>query len=712
LYPNDRNNDLTWVWRYYEAGRNYNNSLIPNQYSTVNTNWEFYTGNQWIGLPQTRAMRKLSKPVFNIIKRISQLFIASLCSSGTTISFEPLAYYDGENIADPERNAATYATAEVRNLFEKFKMEYKIRDALTDGAVTGDYCGHFFWNPRAIPYGGAYGPYRGEIEMELVDGIDVMFGNPNTRDVQSQPYVMVLGRDTVDHLKAEAEYYRKKYRSDRHTDPTMVVDANIIADADTLDMAAVGGKIEIEPDDKTGKALYAYFYTKVSHEETVKDESGADKLEPKLDENGDRIQQKDKSGRPLFDSGGEPVWEMQKMKQTVTTVYVTKATKTCVIYEDIDTGLSLYPVAWGNWEKQKNQYHGRALVTGVVPNQIFLNTMFATVMRHLQLLGFPKTVFNGDLIREWSNEPGEQIAVHGLLPNQSIQQVAYNLQPADMSNQIITTLDKTMQYTKECLGATDAQMGNVKPDNTSALMVLQSTSEVPLENIRANKNEWIEDIGRILLDMMGTYYHQRPIVVERSFTEPVLDPAGQPVIDQMTGMMKTQTVKHKALEDFDFDQFKHLWFNLAVEAGATTYYSEIAMVQTLDNLRKDGTLDVIDYLERLPDKLLPRRQELIDKMRQMMGLQDEAEQAAAAQTAPGASPAGASNPLAASNVAVPAKPQAGKGGPNSKALPTMGGALDTGRAMSMMPEGVQADFGSLPPTAQNSLKRLAGMKPQ
>jgi hypothetical protein len=252
-------------------------------------------------------------------------------------------------------------------------------------------------------------------------------------------------------------------------------------------------------------------------------------------------------------------------------------------------------------------------------------------------------------------------------------------------------------------------MGNVKPDNTSALMVLQSTSEVPLENIRANKNEWIEDIGRILLDMMGTYYHQRPIVVDRSFQEPVKDPAGQPVIDPMTGMMQMQTIKRKALEDFDFDQFKHLWFNLSVDAGATTYYSEIAMVQTLDNLRKDGTLDVIDYLERLPDKLLPRRQELIDKMRQMMGVQNE-EAAAAAPPPEGAAPAGANNPLAASNVPVPAKPQAGLGGPNGKALPTMGGSLDTGRALSTMPAGVQEEFGNLPPTAQTSLKRFAGMR--
>ena len=63
--------------------------------------------------------------------------------------------------------------------------------------------------------------------------------------------------------------------------------------------------------------------------------------------------------------------------------------------------------------------------------------------------------------------------------------MAYNLQPADMSNQILTVIDRAIAYTKDCMGATDAQLGNVKPDNTSAIMVLQSNAEVPLENIRA-----------------------------------------------------------------------------------------------------------------------------------------------------------------------------------------------------------------------------------
>ncbi len=139
--------------------------------------------------------------------------------------------------------------------------------------------------------------------------------------------------------------------------------------------------------------------------------------------------------------------------------------------------------------------------------------MFAACIRYLQLMAFPKTVYNADLIARWDNTVAQAIGVHGLQPGQSIEQVAYNLQPAQMSNQIFTMIDKALAYTKECLGATDAQLGNVKPDNTSALMVLQTNAEVPLENIRAGLYEWVEDIGAILLDMMGTYYGKRPVVV-------------------------------------------------------------------------------------------------------------------------------------------------------------------------------------------------------
>ena len=39
-------NTMTGAWELYEQGRAYNNQLEPNQYSLVNTNIEFFHGNQ------------------------------------------------------------------------------------------------------------------------------------------------------------------------------------------------------------------------------------------------------------------------------------------------------------------------------------------------------------------------------------------------------------------------------------------------------------------------------------------------------------------------------------------------------------------------------------------------------------------------------------------------------------------------------------------
>lgn len=653
-------NSKTRAWELYEKGRQYNNSLVPNQYRLVNTNIEFFAGNQWINVPMTPAMSRLPKPVFNIIKRVASLFVASLTSSGTTIHFEPLSYYDGENQKDPENNAAEYATAEVENLLEKFKFEYKIREALFDGAQTGDYAAHFWWDADALPYGGAFGAHRGEIQMELVDGINIMFGNPNDSRVETQPYILVIGRDTVENLRAEAKRHKAKD-----------ADGAFQPDAEYNEQAGSGGKVEITSDDGTGKALYVYLYTKVMTEEPVMDENTGEAMqEPVVDKDGNPELQRDGKGNLILGEDMQPIPKTKDMKRMVTTVHVTKATRTAVIFEDVDTGLARYPIAWANWEKQKNQYHGRALTTGLIPNQIFINSMFAMAMRHLQLLGFPKTVYNADLIGNWSNEIGQAIGVRGLQPGQSISQVAYNLQPADMSNQILTVIDRAISYTKDCMGATDAQLGNVKPDNTSALMVLQSNAEVPLENIRAGLHEWVEDIGAILLDMMGTYYGKRPIVKDRMMDEPVISTDGNPAIDPNTGMMQMQSVSRRVVEDFDFAQFKHLWFNIRADVGATSYYSEIAMTQTLDNLRSAGVLDVIQYLERVPDKLIPKKGELIDELKKAA---NQPKQTAGAE------------------------------------MPLQGGPLSEDKAVSSLPASVQQRYSTLPNEAKRALRNAQSM---
>ena len=54
---------------------------------------------------------------------------------------------------------------------------------------------------------------------------------------------------------------------------------------------------------------------------------------------------------------------------------------------------------------------------------------------------------------------------------------------------------------------------------------------------------------------------------------------------------------------------------LKLDVGASSYYSEIAAIQTLDNLLTGGHITALQYLERIPDGYIPARRALINEMK-------------------------------------------------------------------------------------------------
>ena len=517
-------------WKKYENGKTYCGRLEPNYYDTVNLNLEFFKGNQWKNL----KANGMPTPVFNILKRGVQFFVANLTSNRVKVSYEPLEYRD-DNI--PGLDISDIATNEVDNLFDKFKMDNRIRDALFDAAVMGDVAAHLYFNPEAKPYNGTLSEAMGEIEFELIDGTNVYLGNVNSSIVstKTQPYIIISGRDLVSNLKDEAKMYKMN-------------DSAIQNDTSTDDMAGQGN-IELDIDEDTnGKAKYIIYYRYDKETKTIK---------------------------------------------------VSKLTEKSYIYKDVDTGLTQYPVAWLCWEKQKNQYHGNAVCTAMIPNQIFINRMFAMVMYHLMMSAFPKAVYDADRIGNWSNEIGQAIGVTGLMPGDSIKHIAGYLEPGNMSNQIIQAIELTIQYTKECLGVNEAMMGDINPEAASGKSIIATVQQsvVPLENVKANLYEWIEDIGRILLDMMGNYYGTRPLIIR--------DENGQPNII-----------------DFDFKQIRNTYLYTKSEVGNSSYWSEIASAETLDKLLQQGAIDVIEYLESVPNDFVSNKFQLLSMVKER--LQNEA----------------------------------------------------------------------------------------
>ena len=115
----------------------------------------------------------------------------------------------------------------------------------------------------------------------------------------------------------------------------------------------------------------------------------------------------------------------------------------------------------------------------MIPNQIFVNKLFAMAMQHVKQLAFPKVIYNRNLMagRKWNNRVGEAIGVNGD-PNVA---VATGFRAPDMSAQVLVMIDKVIEYTRDTMGASDAALGNVTPDNTSAIIAVQKATSMPLE---------------------------------------------------------------------------------------------------------------------------------------------------------------------------------------------------------------------------------------
>ena len=57
---------------------------------------------------------------------------------------------------------------------------------------------------------------------------------------------------------------------------------------------------------------------------------------------------------------------------------------------------------------------------------------------------------------------------------------------------------------------------------------------------------------------------------------------------------------------------------LKLDIGASSYYSEVASLNTLDNLLQQRQITTLQYLERVPDGYIPGRRALIDEMKRQM----------------------------------------------------------------------------------------------
>jgi hypothetical protein len=279
------------------------------------------------------------------------------------------------------------------------------------------------------------------------------------------------------------------------------------------------------------------------------------------------------------------------------TIWSCEATEKGILRKAYDTGYRLYPIIWLSWDYIQDSYHGQAMITGLIPNQKFINKLYAMVGVSLMTTAFPKILYNRNMIRSWDGSVGTAVGVNG-----PVDTVAKAIDGASVSPQIGQFLDMTMGTTKSLLGASDVAMGDSRPDNTSAIIALQRAANTPMEMTRQNMYEQVDDLARIFKDIMSVRYGVRKVEVGLHMDKPGQQPLGM----ELEPMVFT--------EDFDFAQLRDFQMNIRHDVGASSYWSEIANMQTLDNLLMNKQITLKQYLERIPNGYIAKRQELVDEI--------------------------------------------------------------------------------------------------
>jgi hypothetical protein len=547
-------------WDLYKQGIDFKSRL--NLFATTNRNERFYAGHHWDGvdtggLPQVRL---------NVTKRIVNWKVSQIMSDMLTMQFsaENSANYDPAN---PDKIAILQEVARLlsdyaKTVDENLKQSTLDEQALFDAALSGDGIIYYYWDESIDAGVNEMGAQvMGDINAEIIDNVCYFPGNtsdprPNDKRGPIQPYIILSFRKLVKEVREEAK--RNKVSQDEIN--------KITGDSDTQYRAGDLAKKEPNKDNEGG------FCTVLL------------KMWPKTVE------------RPKTDEMGNPVIDPMTGKQvmeTVTTIWARKSTERAIIRKDWDTGLHRYPVASMQWIPRKNSCHGEAEATELIPNNIAINKLMATMILWTMLNAYPKPVYDSSRIPAWSNDITKAIPVDG-----EVSGAAMFLSPPGLPASIQKLFEMLVQTTKDMAGANETALGDDSVTKTAAgIIALQKASALPLSTHKRRFAQFKEDQGLIWLDYWLTKYNvPRMLTVTRNNPE---------------------TRQEEVMQiPFDGSQYNQTTFSLKIDVGASTQWSEVASIQTLDALLDKQLISFRQYLERIYNGLIPDKEGLIDEIEQ------------------------------------------------------------------------------------------------
>lgn len=550
----------------YKQGSQYKTSIGEKGiYEQSKINERFYVGDQWYGV-RCGNDRPLVRR--NVIKRIGEYKLSSISAAPVSVNFSAdgipentwskeqkkelgesmisgeAGYPEGETTDLEISVIMKYLSDYFRVSAERTKLDVKKQEALRNAYISGTGIMYAYWDDRIKT--GMYvdeakqQTINGDVQVEVLKVENVVFGDPNNEDVQTQPYIIVSQRRQCDDVIREAR--RNKISKDEIE--------KIKPDSDINNYNA-GTRGEQEQTGSKRTTVYTKFYKEW-------DEVGKDYK-----------------------------------------VMCVRCTENVVIREPWDMKIKLYPIAKMCWIPRFSCAYGDSEITYQIPNQIAINRSESANVWSIMTTGMPITVVAQDYLDEpLTNSPGQIIEYTGDPAN--INNVVRHIAPPAWSAQMTGVPDALARNTLQDNGANDAALGNIRPENASAIVQIREAAMQPMQLYQNRFYNFIEDIARIFTEFWLHLYGNR--------------------------MLKVKTENGYGYVPFEAKRYESLIIDARVDVGAATLYSEAVVASSLDALLNMGVINKKQYFSRYPDGMIPNKTGLLQDVEEEERMQQMAQQ--------------------------------------------------------------------------------------
>ena len=276
-----------------------------------------------------------------------------------------------------------------------------------------------------------------------------------------------------------------------------------------------------------------------------------------------------------------------KNEKGETKVYAVKATEEVTVRGEFCLNIPLYPLSVFSWERREGCIYGDSEVTYLIPNQIAINRLITAGVWAAMTGGMPLMVVNGDLVTgDITNEPCQIIKAYGSA--EELETAVRYVAPPDSAAAYRDTVNDLIYNTLTQSGANEAALGDMKANNTSAIIELREASARHLLPLKNRYFRFIEDISLIWAEFFFACYGKRSLR-----------------INDKNGIWYFP---------FDASKYRSLVLSVKVTASEAVTRGEKERVATLGSLLEQGAITPLQYLKRLPTGLIPDVGDLIAEL--------------------------------------------------------------------------------------------------